>query len=152
VRIPGVDEAFVVFAGQDSGCLSYGVAARGRRWFVKRPRTEAARASLRRALTFHTAVRHPAIVRPVLVSDEDGGPTLLYPWVEGVVLNEATAAGSDRRNLERFRTRPVSAVVRALKRGVVDRATRRPPEQRYGTVADLAAAWRSATRSLGRRD
>jgi serine/threonine protein kinase len=114
VRIPGVDEAFVLFAGQDSGCLSYGAVAEGRRWFVKVPRTAAARASLRRAVTFHAAVRHPAIVRPVLVADEGEGPTLLYPWVEGAVLNAATVAGSDRAALARFRSRPVSAVLRAL--------------------------------------
>ncbi|MFG3702018.1 hypothetical protein ACGF5C_29600 [Micromonospora sp. NPDC047620] len=29
--------AFTVFNAQDSGCLSYGVEAAGRRWFVKKP-------------------------------------------------------------------------------------------------------------------
>ncbi|MGY4908225.1 hypothetical protein [Micromonospora aurantiaca (nom. illeg.)] len=75
----------------------------GRRWFVKRAGTPAARESLTRALGLHAAVRHPAVVRPELVRDGTDGPTLVYPWCDGVGLNHATTGGgSDRSGLARF--------------------------------------------------
>lgn len=95
-------EAFVVFDQQDSGCLSYGIEQRGQRRFVKTATTDAARTSLGRAIAFHRAVRHPAIVRPIEVVDTEVRRQLVYPWVDGVVLNHATTAGSDRSGLERF--------------------------------------------------
>ncbi|MDO3686158.1 serine/threonine protein kinase [Micromonospora sp. C28ISP2-4] len=96
--------AFVVFGDQDSGCVSYGVESAGRRWFVKRAGTPSARESLTRALGLHAAVRHPAVVRPELVRDGTDGPTLVYPWCDGVVLNHATTGGgSDPTGLARFR-------------------------------------------------
>ncbi|MFI5836168.1 serine/threonine protein kinase [Micromonospora sp. NPDC051300] len=107
-------DEFVVFGDQDSGCLSYGVRAAGRRWFVKRARTPEARASLTRALGLHAAVRHPGIVRPELVRDGTDGPTLVYPWCEGTVLNHATVHGSDRSGLARFQRLPVAEVRAAL--------------------------------------
>ena len=107
--------AFVVFGDQDSGCVSYGVESAGRRWFVKRAGTPAARESLTRALALHAAVRHPAVVRPQLVRDGTDGPTLVYPWCDGVVLNHATTGGgSDRSGLARFQRLPVAEVRAAL--------------------------------------
>ncbi|MFG1740840.1 serine/threonine protein kinase [Micromonospora chalcea] len=106
--------AFVVFGDQDSGCVSYGVESAGRRWFVKRAGTPRARESLTRALGLHAAVRHPALVRPELVRDGADGPTIVYPWRDGVVLNHATVHGSDRSGLARFQQLPVAEVRAAL--------------------------------------
>lgn len=118
--------AFAVFDRQDSGCVSYGVEAQGRRWSVKTPATPAAADSLRRAVRFHQAVHHPAIVRPVEVLDSDGigfgrvdvagGPVLVYPWRDGEVLCRATVEGVDRSALARFRRLPVAEVEAALAR------------------------------------
>ncbi len=107
--------AFVVFGDQDSGCASYGVESAGRRWFVKRAGTPAARGSLTRALGLHAAVRHPAMVRPELVRDGTDGPTLVYPWCDGTVLSHATTGGgSDRSGLAGFQRLPVAEVRAAL--------------------------------------
>ncbi|MFG1951707.1 serine/threonine protein kinase [Micromonospora sp. NPDC048830] len=114
MRVPEPEEAFVVFGDQDSGCLSYGVQVDGRRWFVKRPRTPAAAASLARALGLHAAVRHAAIVRPEVVLDGTDGPVLVYPWRAGTVLNRATVHGSDRMGLARFQTLPLPEARAAL--------------------------------------
>lgn len=95
-------EAFAVFDQQDSGCISYGIELQGQRRFVKTATTDAARASLGRAIALHRAVRHPAIVSPIDVIDTETHRQLVYPWVDGAVLNHATTAGSDRSGLERF--------------------------------------------------
>ena len=108
-----VEDADVVFDQQDSGCLSWGVTAAGRRWFVKEATTANAEQSLANCLRFHQAVRHDAIVRPVRAFDARR-VTLLYPWVQGVVLNSATVAGSDRDGLDRFRSLPVEPVLGAI--------------------------------------
>jgi serine/threonine-protein kinase len=103
--------AFTVFSAQGSGCLSYGVEVDGRRWFVKRPTTPENARSLTRAVAVHAAVRHDAIVAPVRVLD---GPTLIYPWRDGTILNHATTHGTDRSGLARFQTLPVADVHAAL--------------------------------------
>ncbi|WBB94520.1 serine/threonine protein kinase [Verrucosispora sp. WMMC514] len=103
--------AFAVFDAQDSGCVSYGVEASGRRWFVKTATSARSRQSLLRAVRFHAAVRHPAIVRPEHVLD---GPVLVYSWHEGNVLNHATTRGSDRSALHRFQQLPRRDVETAI--------------------------------------
>ncbi|MGW3785082.1 serine/threonine protein kinase [Micromonospora chokoriensis] len=112
--MPAVEAAFVVFDAQGSGCRSYGVEEAGRRWFVKTATTVPGRASLDRACALHTAVRHPAIVRPVQTTHGPAGPTLVYQWYDGDVLNHATAHGADRRGLARFQQLPVPQVQAAL--------------------------------------
>lgn len=106
--------AFVVFDAQDSGCLSYGVEADGRRWFVKTAGAPHARQPLVRAGRLHRAVRHPAIVRPERIIDGPGGPVLVYQWHDGSVLNRATAHGSDRTALTRFQQLPIPVVEAAI--------------------------------------
>lgn len=106
-----LDSAFAVFDAQDSGCVSYGVEAFGRRWFVETATTALSRCSLLRPARFHAAVQHPAIVRPEQVLD---GPTLVYPWHDGTVLNHATVHGSDRSALHRFQQLPLSDVEAAI--------------------------------------
>ena len=106
-----VEDAFSVFDQQDSGCLSYGVERAGRRWFVKTATEPRAAGPMTRVVALHRAVRHPAIVRPVAVLP---GPTLIYPWRPGRVLNAATVQGGDRSALERFRRLPADEIRRAL--------------------------------------
>ncbi|WBB69035.1 serine/threonine protein kinase [Micromonospora sp. WMMD812] len=106
--------AFTVFSDQDSGCLSYGVEEAGRRWFVKKAITVRARLSLFRAAQFHSAVQHPAIIRPAQVLDGPDGPLLVYPWYDGTVLNHATTHGSDRAALARFQQMPLPDVEAAV--------------------------------------
>ena len=108
------DEPFVVFDQQDSGCLSYGVERDGRRLFVKTAQTPSACTSLRRAIAFHAAVRHPAIVAPEEVTDTLETTRIVYPWRDGTVLNHATVAGSNRSALERFRTLELGLVLAAI--------------------------------------
>ncbi|MEV5211577.1 serine/threonine protein kinase [Micromonospora sp. NPDC053740] len=112
--VPPVESAFVVFDAQDSGCLSYGVEEAGRRWLVKTATTVEGRASLDRAVAVHAAVSHPAIVRPTWTIHGTAGPTLVYPWYDGTVLNHATAHGTDRSALTRFQRLPVPQVEVAL--------------------------------------
>ena len=106
-----VEDAFAVFDQQDSGCLSYGVERAGRRWFIKTATEPRAVGPMIRVVALHRAVRHEAVVRPVAVLL---GPTLLYPWCPGDVLNAATVHGGTRAALERFRRLPEDEVHRAL--------------------------------------
>jgi serine/threonine-protein kinase len=104
VRFSAPVEAFAVFDHQDSGCVSYGVELNAQKVFIKVALTDEALESLGRAIAFHDAVRHPSIVRPIDVIDTKARRQLIYPWVDGAVLNHATIAGSDRSGLERFVT------------------------------------------------
>lgn len=77
--------------------------------------TLAAAESLRRAVAFHQAVTHPAIVAPLRASDEGGANVqLIYPWRDGEVLNAATHRGSNRAGLERFCGEPLGSVCAAV--------------------------------------
>ena len=106
-----VEDAFAVFDSQDSGCLSYGVEQAGRRWFVKTAGGPGTAAAMTSVVRLHRAVRHEAVARPVAVLP---GPTLVYPWCRGEVLNAATRDGGSRAALERFRRLPVADVLNAL--------------------------------------
>lgn len=103
---------FAAFDQQDSGNRGYGIECAGRRWFVKTAGTPDSAAALRRVVQLHRAVRHEAIVRPVALTE---GPTLIFPWCPGEVLNAATVHGSDRSGLDRFRRLP-----RRRRRAAVD--------------------------------
>ncbi|MEU7798419.1 serine/threonine protein kinase [Micromonospora arborensis] len=112
--VPSIESAFVVFDAQDSGCLSYGVEEAGQRWLVKRAITAEGRASLDRACAVHAALRHPVVVGPTRTVPGEAGPTLVYPWYDGSVLNHATVHGTDRAGLTRFQRLPVPQVEVAL--------------------------------------
>lgn len=112
--MPSIESAYAVFDAQDSGCLSYAVEEAGRRWFVKTATTAEGRASLGRACAVHAAVRHPVIVSPTRTVLGEVGPTLVYPWYDGSVLNHATVHGTDRTGLTRFHRLPVPQVEVAL--------------------------------------
>lgn len=107
-------EAFAVFDQQDSGCVSYGIELDDQRVFIKVAVTDAAHESLGRAIAFHEAVRHPAIVRPIDVVDTRERRQLVYPWVDRAVLNHATTAGSNRSGLERFVARDPDEIRAAI--------------------------------------
>jgi hypothetical protein len=120
------DAAFAVFDRQGSGCVSYGVEVGGRRLFVKTATNGLGRASLARSMAFHTAVRHDAIVAPIEAYETAAGPALVFPWRDGIVLNQATATATDRSGLLRFQRLAVPEVAAAV--GVVLEA--------HGAVAD----------------
>lgn len=118
--LEGVGDVFQVFRDQDSGCVSYGVAIGGERWFVKGATTPSATASLRRALGVHGAVQHSAIV-PLRHHFQlhGGGQALAYPWFEGEVLYHPTVSRHGGRMtpgspMARFRRLPASEILRAL--------------------------------------
>lgn len=118
--IDGLGAKFATFDLQDSGCVSYGIEA-GSIWlFVKTSTTDAAASSIRRALRFHSAVRHPAIVAPLAAHRfPDDRVALVYPWREGRVLYPTTTLGSAIRTdptgpMVAFRARPVTQILAAL--------------------------------------
>lgn len=112
-----IGEVFRVFDRQDSGCVGYGVAVAGQRWFVKTATTAPGAASLRRAVALHGVIRHPLIIplrHTIAVGDS---LALVYPWTDGEVLYHATV-GMDRCDpasaMARFRRLPVPRVERVL--------------------------------------
>ncbi|MFF3020432.1 serine/threonine protein kinase [Streptomyces sp. NPDC057939] len=110
---------FRTFADQDSGCVSYGFMAAGRRWFVKGASTPDGVASLRRAVSLHGAVSHPAIVPLSHSFSTDEGLALVYPWTAGEVLYHPTRARHGGRAapgspLSNFRKLPLPRVHAAL--------------------------------------
>ncbi|MCC0094596.1 serine/threonine-protein kinase [Streptomyces flavotricini] len=114
-----VGPIFRTFAEQDSGCISYGVLAGERRWFVKSASTPAAAALLRQAVAVHQAVTHPTII-PLLNSiTTDQGLALVYPWVPGEVLYHPTRSRSGGRTapestMARFRRLPLPEIHSAV--------------------------------------
>jgi hypothetical protein len=114
-------DVFVAYEAQDSGCVSFGVEADDRRWFLKGPASDSAVGSVTSVIEFHRRVRHAVIVRPVEVVDVQGVPVLRYPWVDGETLYHATTErsgpqvriGGDAAH-HRFRQLPVDQVVFAI--------------------------------------
>ncbi|THA57258.1 serine/threonine-protein kinase [Streptomyces sp. A1136] len=107
------------FDEQDSGCVSYGLLASGRRWFVKTAATAEGTSSLRRAASFHRKVAHPAVVPLVHTFTTDERLVLVYPWVSGEVLYHPTRSHRGGRAvpgspMARFRARPLPLVHAAL--------------------------------------
>jgi len=85
-----IGDIFDSFEDQDSGCMSYGVAIGGARWFVKTAYTAETVPMLRRAAVFHRDVRHPAIVAPVGHAERPTRAVIVYPWLDGKVLYHPT--------------------------------------------------------------
>lgn len=114
-----VGMVFRVFDQQGSGCVSYGVASAGRRWFVKTAAQPPAVASLERASAVHQAIRHPVIVPLWRRFVAAGQPVLVYPWIDGEVLYPPTRTSRGGRTdpasaMTRFRELPVAEVEKAL--------------------------------------
>jgi serine/threonine protein kinase len=111
---------FRAFRDQDSGCVSYGVEAGGRRWFVKHSDEPRGLASLRRAEHLAAVAHHPALPRLRNTIETPGGLALVYDWAPGELLYDyACFRGEAGRNdpqspHARFRALPVACIVDAL--------------------------------------
>lgn len=125
--LQGVGEVFVVFGSrtQDSGNLSFGVEAAGRRWFVKTAGDPANRAPflshpdrvrlLEAAQRLAASVDHPALPRFHQELPSAWGPMLLYDWVSGELLHEpSTRRGDPASAHQRFRRLPATEITAAL--------------------------------------
>lgn len=115
-----IGRVFRAFRAQDSGCVSFGVEVRGRRWFVKHASEPEAIAGLRRALAVNSAVRHPALPRLHHAFGAGAGLALVYDFVEGEVLYDYTRGRGARARRDpaspaaRFRALPPAEILAAL--------------------------------------
>ncbi len=117
--------AFFDARTQDSGNVSFGVEAGGRRWFVKTAGDpadsqpflshEARVALLINAQRFAQAVSHPALRALRGVIRSAWGPMLVYEWVQGELLNVPAARRDDPESaLQRFRSLPTDELTAAI--------------------------------------
>jgi hypothetical protein len=118
-RLSAFGEVFAVFDDQDSGCLSYGVAADTARWFVKLAPDAATAAMLRSAARFHAAVQHPVILAPLAFADLGERAGIGYPWAPGSVLYHPTKSHRPSRSdpaspMSAFRAQPLEIVRRVV--------------------------------------
>jgi serine/threonine protein kinase len=115
-----IGEVFHTFRDQDSGCVSYGVLAQGRRWFVKHADDPRGIASLRRAYHLHSTVQHEALPRLHNTFETPGGLALVSDWAPGELLYDYTrfrgkAGRQDPASAHsRFRALPTTQVLDAL--------------------------------------
>lgn len=113
-------EVFRAFREQDSGCVSYGVLAGGRRWLVKHSHDPQGIASLESARRLYAAMQHPALPRLHNAFETPGGLALVLDWLPGEVLYDYTARrGTTGRDAPdsphaRFRALPVDRILAAL--------------------------------------
>jgi serine/threonine-protein kinase len=113
-------EIFRAFRNHDSGCVSYGVRAHARLWFVKHSDEPRGIASLRRAAHLYTTVRHPALPRLHNAFETPAGLALVLDWLPGEVLyGDTVARGRAAREdpagpHSRFRALPVRQILVAL--------------------------------------
>jgi serine/threonine protein kinase, bacterial len=118
-------EVFAVFDRQDSGNVSYGVAAGGRRYFVKtagRPDDDRRQLShaqrvtvLRNAIRLGRTYRHPSLPPLEHVIESPHGPALVYQWRDGELLGVPHERRDDPASpWFRFRHLPVDRVLAVL--------------------------------------
>ena len=124
--LAGVGRVFAVFDSrtQDSGNVSYGVEADGKRWFVKTAGDPAAAAFLshaeRVALLGNAErlardFRHPALPALIAVGGSAWGPMLIYDWADGELLHAPTERRGDPATAhQRFRRLPAGEIARAI--------------------------------------
>jgi serine/threonine-protein kinase len=116
---------FARFDQQDSGNISFGVAAGGVRYFVKTAGAPADDtpflphdqrvALLRNAARLGRAYRHPALPRFHGTVDSAHGPMLVYDWVDGESLGLTSAQREDPASaFRRFLSLPVERAVAAV--------------------------------------
>jgi len=110
---------------QDSGNVSFGVAAGGRRWFVKTAGDPADTAPflshpervelLRNAARLAGSLAHPALPALVAVGTSGWGPMLIYEWAEGELLHAPAARRRDPATAhQRFRALPADEIAAAI--------------------------------------
>ena len=114
-----VGHVFRAFHVHDSGCVSYGVLAGGKRWFVKHSDNPEGLASLRRARCLHSRVSHCALPRLYHVFETPGGLALVYEWVPGDLLYYPMRSLAEQRHAPacppiRFRALPLARILDAL--------------------------------------
>jgi len=114
-----VGHVFRAFRVHDSGSVSYGVLAGGKRWFVKHSDDPRGLASLRRARCLHSRVRHRALPRLYHAFETPGGLALVYEWVPGDLLYYPTRSLAEQRRdpafpPNRFRALPLARILDAL--------------------------------------
>jgi serine/threonine-protein kinase len=121
-----IGKIFAVFQApaQDSGNVSYGVEASGRRYFVKTagcradpgpvPRHWERVVLLRNAVRLARSCRHPTLAELLAVIESPEGPLLIYRWAEGELLR-ASRTGTELRSAPaRFRALPLAERLSAL--------------------------------------
>ena len=110
---------------QDSGNVSFGVEAGGRRWFVKTAGDPADRAAflphaarvamLKNARCLAEAVCHPAMPALRGVTQSAWGPMLIYEWVAGELVHVPEAQRADpQSSYQRFRSLPADQLTAAI--------------------------------------
>ena len=129
--LAGVGRLFATFDSrtQDSGNVSYGVEAGGRRWFVKTAGDPAAKAFLdhaervallRNAERLARDFQHPALPALIAVGESAWGPMLVYDWVEGEHLGGPAERRRDPMSAhQRFRRLPADEIAQAID-GVIE--------------------------------
>ena len=114
-----VGDVFRVFRDQDSGCVSYGVLAGGKLWFVKHSDDPRGLVSLRRARILHSRIRHQALPPLHRAFETPGGLALVYDWVPGDLLYYPTRSVAEQRQYPafppvRFRALPLGRILDSL--------------------------------------
>jgi serine/threonine-protein kinase len=109
---------------QDSGNVSFGVEAVGRRWFVKTAGDPASTAFLNhaeRVALLQNAERlardfsHPALPALVAVGESAWGAMLVYDWADGELLGApAERRGDPATAFQRFRRQPADEIAAAI--------------------------------------
>lgn len=110
---------FKRFDKQDSGCISYGLAVEGEKWFVKHAGRPDAIHWMKNAVRVHSDIRHRCLPRMRNAFDTRDGFALVYDWVEGEVLGTPDYPGAIGRNDPksphyRFRQLPAERIVSML--------------------------------------
>ena len=125
VYLHTIGDLFAIFDTQDSGNISYGVAVKGERYFIKtagRPDNtqpylaHAQRVDLlRNAVQLTQSLRHPALCQLYQVIESPHGPLLVYEWIEGELIGVPHAQRNDPATAsQRFRALPVPTLLQAL--------------------------------------
>ena len=107
-----IGEIFRAFRDHDSGCISFGVAIEGGRWFVKHSDVPIAIQRLRQAIHLNSIVRHKALPRLRHSFETDDGFSVVYDWVDGECLRPAFPPEVHPR--DRFRALPSDEIIAAL--------------------------------------
>jgi serine/threonine-protein kinase len=122
--LSGLGHVFATFDTQDSGNVSFGIEADGRRWFVKTagdPADPAFLAHPERVALLENAVglarsfAHPALSTLRAVGKTAWGPMLVYDWAVGELVGAHAAVRSDPAcTFQRFLRLPPAEIAVAV--------------------------------------